>query len=91
MEGQDSPSLVRQLGSCEHYQSGASLFQEAMHLARCLAFMSAKFEFELVPSHIKGLENLMANALSRDNLPMFSSLNPQAGSELIFQKLFSIW
>lgn len=60
---------------------GASRNRDAMHLARCLAFVTAKLEFELVASHIKGSDNTLADALSRDNLPMFRSLHPQAAPE----------
>ncbi len=52
-----------------------------MHLARCLAFITVKFEFELVVSHIRGSVNTGADALSRDNLSIFLSLNPQANVE----------
>ena len=37
--------------------SGTSRDQDAMHLLRCLAFIMAKFNFLLVVSHIRGLEN----------------------------------
>ena len=57
---------------------GSSRNQEAMHLARCLAFISAEFDIHLIASHIKGVDNTLADALSRDNLPLFRSLYPQA-------------
>lgn len=57
---------------------GSSRNQEAMHLARCLAFISAKFDFVITASHKKGKNNTMADALSRNNLPLFRSLHPQA-------------
>lgn len=57
---------------------GSSRNKEAMHLARCLAFVLAKREFEMVATHIKGVDNSLADALSRDNLPLFRSLFPQA-------------
>ena len=60
---------------------GSSKNQDAMHLARCLAFITAKFDFHVVASHIKGAHNVRADALSRDNLSLFRSLHPQAKQE----------
>ena len=45
---------------------------------RCLAFMAAKWEFQPLATHIKGTDNTLADALSRDNLIAFRSLHPQA-------------
>ena len=61
---------------------GSSRDKDAMHLARCLAFVQAKYGLELVASHIRGVENTMADALSRDNVTIFRSLWPQASPEL---------
>ena len=60
---------------------GASKNQDAMHLARCLAFITAKFDFHMQAAHIKGVDNILADALSRDNLPLFRSLHPQADKD----------
>ena len=60
---------------------GSSRDKDAMHLARCLAFIEAKFDLDLVASHIKGVNNTLADALSRDNLTLFRSLLPQAAPE----------
>lgn len=49
-----------------------------MHLKRCLAFIQAKFNFHLFASHIKGVMNELANALSRNNLSYFISHHLQA-------------
>lgn len=38
--------------------------QEVMHLMRCLAFVAAKFQFYLFATHIKGVNNTLADALS---------------------------
>ena len=51
---------------------------ELMHLVRCLAFLKAKFQFSLMASHIAGSRNVLADALSRDNLACFLSRHPQA-------------
>ena len=37
---------------------GSSKNHDAMHLARCLAFITAKFDFHVVASHIKGVHNV---------------------------------
>lgn len=58
--------------------SGSSRGRDAMHLRRCLAFIVAKCEINLVCSHIAGVENSLADALSRDNAPYFRSHWPQA-------------
>ena len=54
--------------------------KEVMHLIRCLAFITAKFQFLLSASHIPGVENTAADALSRNNLDVFHSIYPQANS-----------
>lgn len=51
-----------------------------MHLLRCLHFFSAKYDIRVSASHIPGVENSMADALSRDDLPQFFLLCPQAHS-----------
>ena len=51
---------------------------QAMHLMRCLAFLKAKFQFSLFASHISGINNDLADALSRDNLQYFLSHHAQA-------------
>ena len=57
---------------------GDSKEPEAMHLVRGLAFLKAKFQFCLVSSHIKGINNGLADALSRDNVHSFLSHYSQA-------------
>jgi len=57
---------------------GSSRDQDIMHLRRCLAFLEAKFEFHICTSHIKVGDNTCADALSRNNLPLFTSLHTQA-------------
>ncbi len=58
--------------------SGTSRVHEAMHLMRCLTFISAKYEFSIVATHIRGVDNTLADALSRNNGALFHSLHPQA-------------
>ena len=50
----------------------------AHHLLRCLYFYTALFQFDHTAEHIPGVLNTAADALSRNNLPLFSSLLPQA-------------
>ena len=49
-----------------------------VHLLRCLFFFQVKYKFEYTASNIPGKENSAADALSRNRLPMFLSLSPQA-------------
>lgn len=48
-----------------------------MHLLRCLVFYAATYSFDFVAEHIPGIHNTAADALSRNNLILFSSLPPQ--------------
>ena len=57
---------------------GNSKDQDVMHLMRCLAFIQAKFCFSIRASHIKGSNNDLADALSRNNKDYFLSNYPQA-------------
>ena len=58
--------------------SGSSRNSQAMHLRRCLAFLAAKGDFRLRAVHIRGVKNVAADALSRNNLNVFRSCCPQA-------------
>ena len=58
--------------------SGKSSVERAMHLLRCLVFLLAKFNVNLVGHHIPGVENGAADALSRDRLPLFHAQVPKA-------------
>ena len=49
-----------------------------MHLVRCLAFITARYNFVVSSSHIHGVDNTLADALSRDKLVLFHYLLPQA-------------
>ena len=53
--------------------SGTSRDSEVMHLMRCLAFISAKFEFSIFATDISGIHNDLADALSRNNAYYFLS------------------
>ena len=47
------------------------------HLLRCLAFYAALFHFHFGAAHILGVQNTAADAISRNNTALFSSLFPQ--------------
>ena len=49
-----------------------------MHLVRCLFFLEAWFNFELVAGHLPDRENGVANDLSRNHLSSFLSKVPSA-------------
>ena len=57
--------------------SGSSRNPQAMHLRRCLAFLAAKGDFKLKAMHIRGVENVAADALSRNNCHLSRSCCPQ--------------
>ena len=48
-----------------------------LHLLRCLYFYSAHYQFSYCASHLPGVLNTAADALSRDNMTLFLSLVPQ--------------
>ena len=60
--------------------SGKSQDELAMHLMRCLFFFTASWNITVHATHIAGKENVAADALSRDNLPLFFQVVPQAAS-----------
>ena len=55
----------------------------SMHLLHCLSFYCAFYSFSMSCVHIPGVENIVADALSRDNLTLVSSVLPQASLEHI--------
>ncbi len=61
--------------------SGRSRINRAMHLMRCLSFFLARWEVSLVCTHIRGVDNGAADALSRNDLPSFQRLVPDAARE----------
>ncbi len=58
--------------------SGMSKDPLVMKVMRCLHFISAKFNLLLSASHLAGINNTLADALSRNNLPLFFHCCPQA-------------
>ncbi len=49
-------------------RSGSCREPQAMHLRRCLAFMEATGEFVLLAEHVRGVDNVAADELSRGRL-----------------------
>ena len=48
------------------------------HMLRCLFFLEARFEIMLTATHVAGVDNGAADAISRDKLDVFFNLVPQA-------------
>ena len=48
-----------------------------MHLLRCLVFYASVHHFDILGEHIAGVHNAAADAISRNNLALFSSMFPQ--------------
>ena len=58
--------------------SGRSRNSLAMHLARALFLLGAAFKFTFRATHIVGVCNRAADALSRNNVPLFLQISQQA-------------
>lgn len=59
----------------QRHQAKHSLLAQ---LLRCLYFYAAVFHFDFLASHIAGVHNVIADAISRNNLVLLLSLIPQA-------------
>ncbi len=59
-------------------RSGSCKERNTMHMRRCLAFLEAVGMFVLVAEHIKGVDNVVADALSRNNLSLATVLQDAA-------------
>ena len=59
-------------------RAGSSKHSLAMHLLRCLSFFVAFFQLFLDIVNLPGRCNEAVDALSRDNLPLFMQLTPDA-------------
>lgn len=58
--------------------SGRSRDKRVMHLLRAMFLFTAKHSLFIVGEHIPGVQNTAADALSRDKLPLFLQLTPEA-------------
>ena len=65
-------------GAVSVVNSGYSRVPRIMHLLRCLFFIRARFNVELIASHIPGKVNCLADAISRDQLAVLFSQVPSA-------------
>ena len=54
-----------------------------LHLLRCLYFYAAQFQFTYTARHIPGVDNIAADALSRNLMFTFLSLIPQGSRTAI--------
>ena len=61
--------------------SGQSQDNTLMHLLWCLFFMVAHFQVHIRATHIPGVVNNAADALSRGDLPRFLQVVPEAASQ----------
>lgn len=60
---------------------GSSQEPEAMHLLRRLSFLEAKHPFYIFTTHIRGVFNILTDALSRNKQTLFYPLYLQAKKE----------
>ena len=60
---------------------GSAKDPQLMRLLRALFFLSATFNVTITARHIPGDQNTSADALSRNNMNTFHSLNPQASPQ----------
>ena len=60
---------------------GSARDPQLMRLLRALFFLSATFNVAITARHIPGEQNTSADALSRNNMNTFHSLNPQASPQ----------
>ena len=61
-----------------------------MHLLRCLVFYAASFRFHFMSEHIPGELNIAADAISRNNLSLFTSLTPQIPRTVVPQLVLDL-
>jgi len=71
----DNMSVVAAVGA------GACKEMRSIHLLRCLAWVEAKLSLTIRAEHIKGSENVVADALSRDNVVRSQSIMQAAEEE----------
>ena len=68
-------------GTVALVNSGYSRVSQIMHLLRCLFFIRAHFQIELWAVHVPGVENTLADAISRNNVPLILSQLPGLSRE----------
>ena len=65
-------------GTVAVVNAGYSKIPRIMHVLRCLFFIRARFNIELLALHIPGTSNQLADAISRDNLHILFLQVPDA-------------
>ena len=65
-------------GVVELVNAGYSRVSQLMHMLRCLFFIRARFQMDVVVFHVPGVENTLADAISRNNLPLLFAQVPAA-------------
>ena len=65
----------------ELLRSRSSRDPDLMQLLRCLHFLAARYDISLAALHIRGVDNIAADALSRNDLSSFFSSHPQANPQ----------
>ena len=58
------------------FMAGSRKERNMVHMLRCLFFIEAKFNFSIVASHVPGVLNVQADALSRNQPQIFNQLQP---------------
>ena len=61
-----------------------------MHLLRWLSFYAAYYRFTFEAAHISGTQNVAADAISCNNIPLFLSLQSQAPQVMIAQPVMEL-
>ena len=62
----------------EIVRAKSSRDRKVMHLLRCMHFFMARHDIRLTAVHVPGVSNSRADALSRNNVPLFMQITPQA-------------
>ena len=60
--------------------SGRSKETVLKHLLRCMFFIAAHFDLRVRATHVPGVSNTAADALSRDDVPRFLQVVPEAAT-----------
>ena len=69
------------LGVVALLSSGYSRVPPIMHMVRSLFFIRAHFQLDVIATHVPGVENTLADAISRNNLPLlFAQMPGSAGN-----------
>ena len=71
-------------------KKGSAKGEVAHHSLRCLYFYTAFFQFDYTAEHVPGLLNTAADALSRDNIFLFSPIFPQAAEVEVSSPLMNL-